>query len=269
MKKIDPSIKVGVVGYQKPKSRDPVQSRWNELVLPEIIDVADFYILHDYYAKYGAVLTPSEMLNAVDTTYSHIRVVNEAIEKYTDKKANHLPIALTEFNTRSFAKMSNGDGVTNVSHCAGLFFSHALGEIIRQGYGMAMMWDIENGYKDGQDLIPIVQDFQKIIQQIPNHFAAWTCLSWLQLLLKNNEEALAAARQAVRLNQQDPQARMNLSLALLATNNKGVRDHIELIKKMSMMVPDVKSELKESVEDGLNRYPDWPELSKVKKWLEF
>ena len=27
-------------------------------------------------------------------------------------------------------------------------------------------------YKAGQDLIPIVQDFQKIIQQIPNHFAA-------------------------------------------------------------------------------------------------
>ena len=124
-------------------------------------------------------------------------------------------------------------------------------------------------YKDGQDLIPIVQDFQNIIQQIPNHFAAWTCLAWLQLLLKNNEEALAAARQAVRLNQQDPQARMNLSLALLATNNKGVRDHIELIKKMSMMMPDVKSELKESVEDGFNRYPDWPELTKVKKWLEF
>ena len=59
-------------------------------------------------------------------------------------------------------------------------------------------------YKTGQDLIPIVQDFQKIIQQIPNHFAAWTCLSWLQLLLKNNEEALYSARQAVRLNQQDP-----------------------------------------------------------------
>ena len=124
-------------------------------------------------------------------------------------------------------------------------------------------------YKDGQDLIPIVQDFQKIIQQIPNHFAAWTCLSWLQLLLKNNEEALAAARQAVRLNQQDPQARMNLSLALLATKNKGVRDHIELIKKMAMMMPDVKSELKESVEDGFKRYPDWPELNKINKWLEF
>tara|TARA_A100001388_G_scaffold266636_1_gene239904 strand:- start:334 stop:762 length:429 start_codon:yes stop_codon:yes gene_type:complete len=124
-------------------------------------------------------------------------------------------------------------------------------------------------YKAGHDLNLIVEDFQKIIQQIPNHFAAWTCLSWLQLLLKNNEEALAAARQAVRLNQQDPQARMNLSLALLATKNKGVRDHVELIKKMSTMMPDVKSELKESVEDGFSRYPDWPELIKIKKWLEF
>ncbi|WP_288262161.1 tetratricopeptide repeat protein [uncultured Prochlorococcus sp.] len=124
-------------------------------------------------------------------------------------------------------------------------------------------------YKDGQDLIPIAQDFQNIIQQIPNHFAAWTCLSWLQLLLKNNEEALVAARQAVRLNQQDPQARMNLSLALLATKNKGVRDHVELIKKMTLMMPDVKSELKESVADGFSRYPDWPELTKFEKWLEF
>ncbi len=124
-------------------------------------------------------------------------------------------------------------------------------------------------YKASQDLIPIVQDFKIIIEQIPNHFAAWTCLSWLQLLLKNNEEALVAARQAVRLNQQDPQARMNLSLALLATKNKGVRDHVDLIKKMSMMMPDVKKELKESVEDGFSRYPNWPELTKVKKWLDF
>ena len=87
--------------------------------------------------------------------------------------------------------------------------------------------------------------------------------------MKNNEEALAAAREAVRLNQQDPQARMNLSLALLATNNKGVREHVELIKKMVMMMPDVKTELKESVEDGFKRYPKWPELTKINKWLEF
>ena len=124
-------------------------------------------------------------------------------------------------------------------------------------------------YHDGQELTLIVEDFQKIIHQIPNHFAAWTCLSWLQLLLKNNQAALVAARQAVRLNQQDPQARMNLSLALLATNNKGVREQVELIKKMAIMMPDVKNELKESVQDGFNRYPNWPELNKINKWLAF
>ena len=42
-------------------------------------------------------------------------------------------------------------------------------------------------YKAGHDLNLIVEDFQKIIQQIPNHFAAWTCLS--VNYLKNNEEA--------------------------------------------------------------------------------
>ena len=62
---------------------------------------------------------------------------------------------------------------------------------------------------------------------------------------------------------------MNLTLALLATNNKGVRENIELIKKMAMMMPDVKTDLKESVEDGFKRYPNWPELIKLKKWLEF
>ena len=63
------------------------QKKWNELVIPEVIDVADFYILHDYYElSNGAILQPKEMLAAIDTTYSHIKVVNQIIEKYTDKE---------------------------------------------------------------------------------------------------------------------------------------------------------------------------------------
>ena len=123
-------------------------------------------------------------------------------------------------------------------------------------------------YKSGHPLNKVLNDFQKIINQIPNHFAAWTCLSWLYLLMQNNDEALRSAKQAVKLNGQDPQARMNLSLALLSTNTKGVREHIEIIKRMMIMLPELNSELKESIQDGFERYPDWPELSKVKKWLE-
>ena len=124
-------------------------------------------------------------------------------------------------------------------------------------------------YEAGEDLLSVVDDFKKIINQIPNHFAAWTCLAWLYLLLKNNEEALFAAKQAVKLNGQDLQARMNLSLALLATNTKGVRDNIDLIKRIIIMAPDLEKDLKLSVEDGFSRYPEWPELKKVKKWLDF
>ena len=124
-------------------------------------------------------------------------------------------------------------------------------------------------YEAGEDLLPLVDDFKKIINQIPNHFAAWTCLAWLYLLLKNNDEALFAAKQAVKLNGQDLQARMNLSLALLATNTKGVRDNIDLIKRIIIMAPDLEEDLKLSVEDGFSRYPEWPELKKVKKWLDF
>ena len=124
-------------------------------------------------------------------------------------------------------------------------------------------------YESGDDLHPLVDDFKKIINQIPNHFAAWTCLSWLYLLLKNNDEALFAAKQAVKLNGQDLQARMNLSLAMLSTDTKGVRENIDLIKRIIMMAPDLEEDLKLSVEDGFSRYPEWPELKKVKKWLDF
>ena len=124
-------------------------------------------------------------------------------------------------------------------------------------------------YEAGEDLIPLVDDFKKIINQIPNHFAAWTCLAWLYLLLKNNNEALFAAKQAVKLNGQDLQARMNLSLALLATNTKGVRENIDLIKRIIIMAPDLEEDLKLSIEDGFSRYPEWSELKKVKKWLNF
>ena len=124
-------------------------------------------------------------------------------------------------------------------------------------------------YQAGEDINQIIPEFKKIINQIPNHFAAWTCLAWLQLLQKNNEEALFSAKQAVKLNGQDPQARMNLVLALLATNSKGVRNHIDLIKRLIIIAPELEEDLKQSVNDGLSKDADWSELKKIKKWLDF
>tara|TARA_B100000029_G_scaffold400576_1_gene399565 strand:+ start:1787 stop:2206 length:420 start_codon:yes stop_codon:yes gene_type:complete len=124
-------------------------------------------------------------------------------------------------------------------------------------------------YESGIEAGELISDFEAITSSAPNQSAGWTCLAWLQLLCNQNEEALRSARRAVKLNRQDPQARVNLCLALLETKSKGVREHIEFLQRVLVVVPDLEKELKNSIEDGLSRKPDWHALEKVKNWLEF
>ena len=123
-------------------------------------------------------------------------------------------------------------------------------------------------YKAGSPPEELIKDFEKITSSSPSNAAGWTCLSWLQLLCNYPQEALRSSRHAVKLNGQDPQARINLSLALLETNSKGVRDHIDFVKRAILVLPELEKELKESIEDGLNRQPNWKALRKIKLWLE-
>ena len=123
-------------------------------------------------------------------------------------------------------------------------------------------------YKAGSPAEELIDDFRKLTSTTPNNSAAWTCLSWLQLLCDMPQEALRSARYAVKLNGQDPQSRINLSLALLETNCKGVRDHIDYVKRAMFVMPELEKELKESFEDGLSRKPNWKTLLKIKNWLD-
>ena len=122
-------------------------------------------------------------------------------------------------------------------------------------------------YQAGADAAEILPLFVRITEAAPRQSAGWTCLAWLQLLCDQPEEALRSARFAVKLNPQDPQARINLSLALLETDSKGVRDHIQVVQQVLTMAPDVSDDLKGALEDGLQRRPDWKALEKVKTWL--
>ena len=122
-------------------------------------------------------------------------------------------------------------------------------------------------YQAGADAADILPDFLKITEAAPRQSAGWTCLAWLQLLCEQPEEALRSARFAVKLNGQDPQARINLSLALLETQSKGVRDHIQVVQQIMALAPDMEDDLKASVADGLKRRPGWKALEKVKSWL--
>ena len=122
-------------------------------------------------------------------------------------------------------------------------------------------------YQAGADAAEILPDFLKITEAAPRQSSGWTCLAWLQLLCEQPEEALRSARFAVKLNGQDPQARINLSLALLETQSKGVRDHIQVVQQIMALAPDMEDDLKASIADGLKRRPGWKALEKVKSWL--
>ena len=124
-------------------------------------------------------------------------------------------------------------------------------------------------YESGEAAISLIEDFEKITNSSPNQSSGWTCLAWLQLLCNQNQNALRSARIAVKLNPQDPQSRINLTLALLETNSKGVREHIDFVKRALLILPELQKELKNSIQDGLNRKPEWNALKKIQSWLGF
>ena len=123
-------------------------------------------------------------------------------------------------------------------------------------------------YRQGTPPEDLIEDFLQITAQAPAQAAGWTCLAWLQLLLDQPQAALKSARTAVRLNPQDPQARVNLSVAMLETGAKGVREHIDIVKRVTLMAPELGEELNASIVDGLTRRPGWSALEKVRGWLQ-
>ena len=122
-------------------------------------------------------------------------------------------------------------------------------------------------YQAGAAAEEVLPDFIRIVEAAPRQSAGWTCLAWLQLLCAQPEEALRSARFAVKLSPQDPQARINLSLALLETDSKGVRDQIQMVQQVLTMTPQISDDLKGALDDGLARRPGWASLEKVKSWL--
>ncbi|OKH49326.1 hypothetical protein NIES2101_20865 [Calothrix sp. HK-06] len=122
-------------------------------------------------------------------------------------------------------------------------------------------------YKAGESPATLIPVFKDICDRSPKSSAAWTCLSWLYLLDNKAKEACKAAQKAVKINPQDPQARVNLAVAMLETGQKGLRQHVEFAQQLIFVNEEWRSELEESIKDGLSRKPDWKSLTKVKDWI--
>jgi predicted Zn-dependent protease len=122
-------------------------------------------------------------------------------------------------------------------------------------------------YRAGESAADLLPLFKEVCERTPKTSAAWTCLSWLYLLDNKPTQAYKAAQKAVKLNPQDPQARINLSVSMLETAQKGVREHIEVAGQLVMAVPELRQEVEQNFEEGLSRKPEWKSLIRVKNWL--
>jgi len=75
-------------------------------------------------------------------------------------------------------------------------------------------------YKAGEAATSLIPLFKEVCDRSPKSSPAWTCLAWLYLLDNKASLAYKAAQKAVKLNPQDPQARVNLAVAMLETVKK-------------------------------------------------
>lgn len=122
-------------------------------------------------------------------------------------------------------------------------------------------------YKAGEAAESLIPVFKEVCDRAPKTSSAWICLAWLYLLENQPNLAYKAAQKAVKLNPQDPQARVNLAVSMLETGQKGLRQHIDFVKQLIFVNPEWESDIKDSIADGLSRKPDWQSLAKVKSWL--
>uniref|UniRef100_B8HL18 TPR repeat-containing protein n=1 Tax=Cyanothece sp. (strain PCC 7425 / ATCC 29141) TaxID=395961 RepID=B8HL18_CYAP4 len=122
-------------------------------------------------------------------------------------------------------------------------------------------------YKSGEAVQTLISTFQEICDRAPKSSPAWTCLAWLYLLDDKPQSAYQAAQKAVKLNPEDPQARVNLAIAMLETGKKGVRSHIELVQHIVMAIAELREEVQQNLADGLERKPNWQSLKRVQSWL--
>jgi Flp pilus assembly protein TadD len=122
-------------------------------------------------------------------------------------------------------------------------------------------------YKAGEAPEALIPVFKEVCDRSRKNSSAWTCLAWLYLLLDKPSQAYDAANKAVKLNPQDSQARVNLVLAMLDNDKKGVRSHVEMVQQLIFAVPELRDEVLQNIEDGLARKPDWKSMERVKAWL--
>ena len=143
---IGKTIYIGAVTYNTaPQSYDvPTTQTWNSGMLAGINGKADFYVIHNYFTPYNANTDAADIVSDAATVPAlQMGFVTQQLQTYG---APVKPVVMDEWNMDA---IGSDQMVSNVS---GVFADLVWGETIKNNFGMAARWDLENGWNSGNDM---------------------------------------------------------------------------------------------------------------------
>jgi hypothetical protein len=138
------TIRIGVVTMGSEPSWDVTQKKWNKLMMPHIVNKADFLAVHNYYGVYQENSTVAAILNSVSETKTIMTYLMSSLKTYASHDS--LPVALTEWNINA---TGSGQGVSFIN---GMHAALQLGELMQDKYGESSRWDFLNGWNNGDNM---------------------------------------------------------------------------------------------------------------------
>jgi hypothetical protein len=116
---------------------------WNQGVITQAGNTADYFIVHDYFTAYNANSSIADILNtgaAVPTSG-----MNYVKQQLAAAGVSQKPVALTEWNIQAVGSKQD------ISYVAGMHAAKTLGSIIKNQFGEASRWDLANAWSNGDD----------------------------------------------------------------------------------------------------------------------
>jgi hypothetical protein len=142
---IGATIYIGATLYDKaagPGDYTSIQT-WNQGVLQNAGNAADFFIVHDYFTAWNTNSSVADILGTGTSVPS--AVMSYLHQILTASGVGMKPIAFTEWNIQATGSKQS------VSFISGIHAAKTIGSIIKNQFGEASRWDLGNGYDNGDD----------------------------------------------------------------------------------------------------------------------
>jgi len=142
---IGATIYIGAVTHEAPGRpwEPPATQNWNSTMIKALHDMADYYVVHNYFTPYSQNSSAAEILKDAETIPAEMMTYVQKCLR--ESGAAIKPVAMDEWNMFAIGSRQQ------VSNISGIFGVIVLGEALKNKYGLAARWDLMNGWAGGND----------------------------------------------------------------------------------------------------------------------